>query len=169
MKIGLAQINPKVGDFNGNKQKILLALDALKEAEIVVFPELALTGYPPEDLLFNRDFLQQSQQALREIARSVPRNQVVILGAPEKEGTDLYNSAFLINGGEIVGSHRKVLLPNYDVFDEMRYFKAGTTGTVLRFCAVGCSYWLVHFNKHKRVTLRTQKAEQPFKLAQAFS
>jgi len=71
MKIGLAQINPKVGDFNGNKQKILLALDALKEAEIVVFPELALTGYPPEDLLFNRDFLQQSQQALREIARSV--------------------------------------------------------------------------------------------------
>jgi len=98
MKIGLAQINPKVGDFNGNKQKILHALDALKEAEIVVFPELALTGYPPEDLLFNRDFLQQSQQALREIARSVPRNQVVILGAPEKEGTDLYNSAFLING-----------------------------------------------------------------------
>jgi len=90
-------------------------------------PELALTGYPPEDLLFNRDFLQQSQQALREIARSVPRNQVVILGAPEKEGTDLYNSAFLLNGGEIVGSHRKVLLPNYDVFDEMRYFKAGTT------------------------------------------
>jgi len=58
---------------------------------------------------------------------------VVILGAPEKEGTDLYNSAFLINGGEIVGSHRKVLLPNYDVFDEMRYFKAGTTGTVLKF------------------------------------
>lgn len=133
MKIGLAQINPKVGDFNGNKQKILHALDALKEAEIVVFPELALTGYPPEDLLFNRDFLQQSQKALREIARSVPPNQVVILGAPEKEGTDLYNSAFLINGGEIVGSHRKVLLPNYDVFDEMRYFKAGTTGTVLRF------------------------------------
>jgi len=69
MKIGLAQINPKVGDFNGNKQKILHALDALNEAEIVVFPELALTGYPPEDLLFNRDFLQQSQQALREIAR----------------------------------------------------------------------------------------------------
>jgi len=85
MKIGLAQINPKVGDFNGNKQKILLALDALKEAEIVVFPELALTGYPPEDLLFNRDFLQQSQQALREIARSVPRNQVVILGAPRRK------------------------------------------------------------------------------------
>jgi len=158
MKIGLAQINPKVGDFNGNKQKILHALDALKEAEIVVFPELALTGYPPEDLLFNRDFLQQSQQALREIARSVPRNQVVILGAPEKEGTDLYNSAFLINGGEIVGSHRKVLLPNYDVFDEMRYFKAGTywycfevfqcisRGSGMRrslaprwTCAVGCS------------------------------
>jgi len=133
MKIGLAQINPKVGDLKGNKEKILSALHELKEAEIVVFPELALTGYPPEDLLLNRDFQQQSQQVLREIAQSVPRNQVVILGAPEKEGTDLYNSAFVLSGERIIDSHRKVFLPNYDVFDELRYFRAGSMATVLEF------------------------------------
>jgi NAD+ synthase (glutamine-hydrolysing) len=133
MKIGLAQINPKVGDISGNLKKILFSLDKLSDAEIVLFPELCLTGYPPEDLLFNKDFISQVNQAINAIAQQVPSGKVVVLGAPESFQGELYNAAFVLSNGGVRGTHRKVFLPNYDVFDEERYFKEGSKGTVLNF------------------------------------
>ncbi|WP_018963125.1 NAD+ synthase [Coprothermobacter platensis] len=133
MKIGLAQINPKVGDIQGNTTKILGCIEKLSTADIVVFPELCVTGYPPEDLLFNKDFIAESQVAVAKIAKAVNSHQAVIIGCPEHTNGELYNAAFVINNGHIIGTHRKVFLPNYDVFDEMRYFSSGQTGTIIRF------------------------------------
>lgn len=130
MIIALCQINPIVGDVEGNKKKILdFTREAqAKGAQLAVFPELALVGYPPRDLLERAYFIDEVQQAIEEI-RIKTKNIALILGYPARNGkTDeksLYNRISLIDQQEIKFSYDKVLLPSYDVFDETRYFEPG--------------------------------------------
>ena len=133
MKIAAAQVNPTVGDIPGNVQKILQGIGRAKElgAQLVVFPELCLTGYPPRDLLERPWFIDQNIDALGELASKV-KDISVLVGFVEKnlsaEGKSLYNAAALLENGEIAYVTFKSLLPTYDVFDEARYFEpaAGT-------------------------------------------
>ncbi len=129
MKIALAQINPIVADLIGNAKKIVdYAWRARDEgAELVVFPELCVTGYPPLDLLENGAFIDATAETVAWIAAHVPQDMGVILGAPlrnpERIGKRLHNSAILLEAGERRGEVSKTLLPTYDVFDEYRYFE----------------------------------------------
>ena len=130
MKIALAQINPTVGDIAGNTRKIVDFISRARAggAEVVVFPELAVTGYPPRDLLLKAGFVADNLAAVREIARGV-RGIDVILGYAEVNaspvGRPLYNAAAVLRDGRIASRHYKTLLPTYDVFDEGRYFEPG--------------------------------------------
>lgn len=133
IRLALAQINLTVGDIDGNKEKVKNYINmALNEnADVVVFPELTITGYPPEDLLFKTHFIQKNLEALEEIAKQVPKNLVAIVGFVELD-SDLYNAAAVINDGKVLGVYRKNYLPNYNVFDEMRYFQKGKKGVVFK-------------------------------------
>ena len=130
MKIGICQINPTVGAIDKNKQLILDYYDKSisNGAELVVFPELAVTGYPPQDLLLRDRFLTSAAAALDEIANhtSVP----MILGSTLVENNNLFNCSFICENGKILGHYKKILLPTYDVFDEDRYFKSGDKSSV---------------------------------------
>jgi NAD+ synthase (glutamine-hydrolysing) len=125
MRVALAQINTVVGDIPGNERRILDALDAAKaaDAQLVVFPELAVTGYPPEDLLLKEHFLADAREALDRIAGSVT-GIVAVIGFPERTD-DVYNAAALCADGGVQAVYRKMHLPNYGVFDEIRYFQSG--------------------------------------------
>ena len=128
MKIAAAQINPTIGDIPGNVEKILQYIGRARElgAQLVVFPELCLTGYPPRDLLERASFIEQNINALGELASKV-KDISALVGFVEKnlsaEGKPLYNAAALLEGGEIAYVSFKSLLPTYDVFDESRYFE----------------------------------------------
>jgi NAD+ synthase (glutamine-hydrolysing) len=125
MRLALAQINPIVGDLDGNRALILERLEDAKRAnaDIVVFPELAVTGYPPEDLLLRPGFLRAAEGSLEQIALAA-RGIVVLVGAPHFD-RDLYNACAVCAGGEVKAMVKKRFLPNYGVFDEMRYFAPG--------------------------------------------
>jgi NAD+ synthase (glutamine-hydrolysing) len=125
LRCALAQINPTVGDIAGNADRIAGAIVQARErgAALVVLPELALTGYPPEDLLLRPHFLIDTAAALEEIAAQTI-DVVAIVGFPER-GDDVYNSAAVLADGHVAGVYRKLRLPNYGVFDEQRYFQAG--------------------------------------------
>src|SRR5579884_200422 len=125
MRIALAQINPVVGDLAGNRELIVDRLTDAKaqEAELVLFPELAVTGYPPEDLLLRPGFVRAAEESLAAIAREA-RGGVAIVGTPYFDA-DLYNTAAVCAGGEVKAIVRKRFLPNYGVFDEFRYFAPG--------------------------------------------
>ncbi|MBW2275912.1 MAG: NAD+ synthase [Deltaproteobacteria bacterium] len=129
MRIALAQLNPTIGDFAGNRDKILGALAEARTrgAGLCVFPEMAITGYPPHDLLERDRFVSQGLEVLDQIARSTGDGEVAaVLGFvrrnPASVGKPLQNAAALLAGGAIVSEHPKALLPTYDVFDERRYF-----------------------------------------------
>jgi len=130
MKIGLAQINPIVGDLEGNSKKIIQCASKAKEAgaDLVVFPELIVTGYPPQDLLENPFFLEAVDHVIDEIGKAVPQDIGILLGAPlqnkETVGKRLYNAAILLEGGVRKAVVLKQLLPTFDVFDENRYFES---------------------------------------------
>ena len=130
MRLALAQINTTVGDLDGNRALILDRLEAAKEAnaDVVVFPELAVTGYPPEDLLLRPGFVRAAEESLEQIADAV-HGIVAIVGAPHADGGHLYNVAAVCADGEVKDRVRKQLLPNYGVFDEVRYFTPGTDAT----------------------------------------
>ncbi len=130
MRIALAQTNSTVGDIEGNSRLIVdWAMHARTlGAEIVVFPELAVSGYPPEDLLLKDHFLQDCGAALQSIAAQI-RGIAAVVGLPLWEDGACYNAAAVVSGGGVVGWYRKIWLPNYGVFDEQRYFTAG--GNVL--------------------------------------
>src|SRR6186713_2507971 len=132
MRIALAQINTTVGDLNGNRARIVEAIEEARsaEADLVVLPELAVTGYPPEDLLLRPGFVRAAREAVDEVARACT-DTVALVGAPAFE-RDLANAAFVCAGGEVAGVYRKHFLPNYGVFDEHRYFAAGRDLLVLR-------------------------------------
>ncbi len=135
MRLALCQMNATVGDIAGNAEKIADGIAAAREAgaDLVLFPELALTGYPPEDLLLKEHFLADARRALDGLAAATGEqpSPPAIVGFPER-AEDVYNSAALLAGGEIRGIYRKVYLPNYGVFDEQRYFQSGPGGAVVR-------------------------------------
>ena len=139
MKIGICQINPTVGAINKNKQLILENYNRSISlgAELVVFPELALTGYPPQDLLLREQFLKRTANALDEIAKQT--STPMILGSTLVDNSDLFNCSFLCENGKIVGYYKKILLPTYDVFDEDRYFKSGNEPSVFELAISGQS------------------------------
>jgi NAD+ synthase (glutamine-hydrolysing) len=128
LRIALGQLNPTVGDLAGNEAKAAQAIADAKAAgaQLLVLPELMLTGYPPEDLLLKEHFLHDAREALDRLAAAAD-GLVVLAGYPER-AEDVFNAAAILAGGEVAGIYRKVLLPNYGVFDEQRYFQAGPGG-----------------------------------------
>ncbi|WPX09049.1 NAD+ synthase [Anaerocellum danielii] len=123
MKVLLCQINPIVGDIEGNTKKIIEIIKSHRDAKILIFPELAICGYPPKDLLFQKDFIEETQKAIDKIAKEV-EDSYVIVGTPTKSHhvSKLFNSAIIFHRGKIREIIHKTLLPSYDVFDENRYF-----------------------------------------------
>lgn len=133
LNIALAQLNLTVGDLQGNTRLIIDAIDQAKtqqQADVIVFPELATSGYPPEDLLFRPAFIQKIEHYINEIAKHCD-GITAIIGAPVMQGDKLYNQALVLQNGQITASYSKQKLPNYRVFDEKRYFKAGTEACVV--------------------------------------
>src|SRR3954465_3903622 len=122
MRLALAQINTTVGDLDGNRERILLALAEARgaEADLVLLPELAVTAYPPEDLLLRPGFIRAAEESLHKIA-SETRGLVALVGFPHFD-RDLYNACAVCADGEVQAVYRKRFLPNYGVFDEDRYF-----------------------------------------------
>jgi NAD+ synthase (glutamine-hydrolysing) len=132
-KIALAQLNLLVGDVHGNATRVIAATRRARSelgADLVLFPELTLSGYPPEDLLFHRGFRRQIEMALERV-RQETQDASVVVGFPEYTRAGIYNSAALLSGGTVAAIHRKAELPNYKVFDEKRYFQPGAQPTVV--------------------------------------
>jgi NAD+ synthase (glutamine-hydrolysing) len=132
MRLALAQINTTVGDLGGNRDLILTRLEEARAAgaDIVLFPELAVTGYPPEDLLLRPGFVRAARRTLDEIAAATD-GIAALVGVPHFDG-DLYNACAICADGEVKAMYRKRFLPNYGVFDEERYFAAGRELVMLR-------------------------------------
>jgi NAD+ synthase (glutamine-hydrolysing) len=137
VRVALAQINSTVGDLDGNTARIIEFIDksVVQGADIVVFPELAVSGYPPEDLLLRPRFIKENQSALRRIAEHT-HGPLVVVGFVDSDA-DVYNAAAIIHNGSIAGIYHKVFLPNYGVFDENRYFRAGHQCPVFNFGGIG--------------------------------
>ena len=133
MRLALAQINSVVGDIDGNAARIADWLERARadQADLVLFPELAVTGYPAEDLLLRPGFVRAAKTAVEQIAAQA-RGITVLVGAPHLDA-DLYNACFVLAHGEVRGVYRKRYLPNYGVFDEDRYFAPGADLLLLRF------------------------------------
>lgn len=131
LKIILGQLNFTVGDITGNTNKIITAANkaCAENADIIVFPELALCGYPPEDLILRFDFNEAITKALEKIAQAVP-NIMIVLGYPHREADNIYNAAVVLHHGQQVMKHYKQKLPNYGVFDENRYFQLGNQPSI---------------------------------------
>jgi len=126
LRVAIAQINPTVGDLNGNAKKIISYIKKAQglKADIVAFPELAVTGYPPEDLLLKPGFIRDNLDILEKI-KSASRNITAVVGFVDNK-TELYNAAALISNNKLIDIYHKKHLPNYGVFDEYRYFRAGS-------------------------------------------
>src|SRR5947207_769800 len=136
LRVAMAQLNTTVGDIDGNARKIAEAIDSAREqgAQLVVLPELALTGYPPEDLLLKTHFVDAAGAAIEQLA-SAADGIVALVGFPES-ADDVYNAAAVLADGEVAAVYRKMFLPNYGVFDEHRYFQAGTEPAILELNGV---------------------------------
>jgi len=133
IRLGLAQIDITVGDINGNVEKVLTYIDMAKknDVDILVFPELTITGYPPEDLLLRLDFIRENLKALEKVAVATKGLEtLVLLGFVDYDG-EIYNSAAILKNGEIAGKYHKMHLPNYSVFDEKRYFAPGNKPVII--------------------------------------
>ena len=133
LKIALAQINTLVGDVPGNAQQIIAAIESARDthgADLVVFQELALSGYPPEDLLFHQGLRYQLDDAMAQVTAAA-NGITALVGYPEYAEECLYNAAAVLADGALQANYRKWLLPNYSVFDEQRYFKVGTVPLVI--------------------------------------
>jgi NAD+ synthase (glutamine-hydrolysing) len=138
MKIALAQINYHIGHFESNEGKVIAAIEKARagNADLVVFSELAVSGYPPRDFLEFDDFVQKCIRSIENIARHCTKIAVIIGGpSPNNnpKGKRLFNTAFLLQHGKVISKHFKGLLPNYDVFDEYRYFEPGTIFKTIDF------------------------------------
>ena len=132
LRIGLAQINSTVGDFEGNVERIVTGLERARAAgvDIVAFPELAVCGYPPEDLLLKPGFVTAGRRAVERIAAETA-GLTAVVGFPDRDA-DLFNAAAVLHDGRWAGTYRKQRLPNYGVFDEVRYFKPGRSESLYR-------------------------------------
>jgi NAD+ synthase (glutamine-hydrolysing) len=137
LRVALAQINPIVGDIPGNARLIRDYVERARDegAQLVVFPELAVTGYPPEDLLLKTHFVDAAGAALEEIAPAC-EDIVALVGFPERRD-DVYNACAVLADGRVQAIYRKMFLPNYGVFDEQRYFQAGTEPELIELNGVG--------------------------------
>ena len=133
LRVGIAQINTTVGDFAGNADKILKMIEESRSSgvDLLTFPELAVCGYPPEDLLFKPQFISENLRTLEKVIKASP-GITVITGFVDSGG-DIFNAAAIIHNGELAGVYHKIFLPNYGVFDEDRYFRSGTE----------CSVWQI--------------------------
>ena len=175
MKIALAQVNPIIGDFAGNSEKILAYAEqaAGLGCRLVIFPEMALSGYPPQDLLERRSFVGDHDLALAALITRLPKLDVMF-GCFEQRsgghGKPLYNSAIVVRDRQIVFRARKQLLPTYDVFDETRYFEPGAGSDVYRIddCAFAVTVcedaWYQQINEYDRapipeIVARTRAAD----------
>ena len=132
VRIALAQINQTVGDLDGNSIRILDAIRKARErgAQVLALPELAITGYPPEDLLRKKSFVDANRRALDELAAET-HDSLVVIGFVDQEDDSLFNAAALCHGGRVISAYRKQRLPNYGVFDERRYFEPGLRHTLV--------------------------------------
>ena len=138
MKIGLAQLNTVVGAIDTNTKKVLATAKQARDelaCDLVIFPELTLSGYPPEDLLLHRGMQLRVEAALEEV-RSGIDGVGLYVGFPEYDGDSIYNSGALLRDGVELARHRKQALPNYAGFDEKRYFQSGTGPTVVAYDGV---------------------------------
>lgn len=133
-RVVMAQINLVVGDVAGNARRIVEAVEQSRDtlrANLVVFPELTLTGYPPEDLLLRPEFIDRAERALAELMTSVVGVNAIV-GHPRRIGAALYNAASVVSDGRVIATYHKHRLPNYAVFDEKRYFEAGSESCVVK-------------------------------------
>lgn len=137
LRIGLAQINTTVGDFAGNTQKIVGAIAEARSlgVDLIAFPELAICGYPPEDLLLKPQFIEENLRSLGKIVAG-SSGLTIVVGFVDAKG-DIYNAAAVIHDGKLAGVYHKIYLPNYGVFDENRYFQAGSECPVYIIDGVG--------------------------------
>jgi len=136
MRIALAQVNPTVGDLAGNAQLVIEGIERGREAQadIVCFPELVITGYPPEDLLLKPSFVRDNLAQLKLIAQAT-KGVAAVVGFVDQEG-DIYNAAAFLHDGEVKAVYRKVCLPNYRVFDEKRYCVPGHESPIVELDGV---------------------------------
>src|SRR5499426_73407 len=132
LRLAMAQINVVVGDIDGNSKKILQWMDRARDlgADIVTFPELALTGYPPEDLLLKPQFIDANLAAMDRIVRGT--NEITAIVGFVDRRDDIFNAAAIAQNGKLVTNYHKIYLPNYGVFDEFRYFQPGSRCPVLQ-------------------------------------
>ena len=139
LRIAVAQINATVGDLKGNVERIIQSATEAKArgAQVLLTPELALCGYPPEDLLLRPDFYRACKEALEQLAQAV-EGIALIVGFPEEYEGRRYNAAAVIENGQKIAVYRKIRLPNYQVFDEKRYFDAGSEACVVTLVGVRC-------------------------------
>lgn len=137
LRIGMGQINTTVGDFKGNTEKILKAISEARSLgiDLITFPELAICGYPPEDLLFKPQFIEENLRALDQVVAH-SSGLTVVVGFVDAKG-DIYNAAAVIHDRKLVGVYHKIYLPNYGVFDENRYFQVGRECPVYIIAGVG--------------------------------
>ena len=137
IRVGIAQINSTVGDLSGNTKKIMESIDQAKSlgVDLLTFPELAITGYPPEDLLLKPQFIKQNRESLNKIIEH-SSDIAVIVGFVDSDG-DIYNAAAVLYNKKLVGVYHKFYLPNYGVFDENRYFQAGRECPIFTIYGIG--------------------------------
>src|ERR1700719_3912916 len=158
----MAQLNLVVGDVDGNTSRIVAEAVAARDqhhADVVLVPELAVSGYPPEDLLFHSGMRLQVGRSLERLKQEV-RGITLIAGYPEYVGTKIFNSAVVIRDGAVLANHRKACLPNYRVFDEKRYFTPGTEPTVVELNGVKAEVLLVINASPYEVDKQTQREQE---------
>ncbi len=137
VRIALGQINTTVGDLEGNVERMVAAAREASAAgsDLVCFPELAVTGYPPEDLVLRPEFVRDNLEALEELARRTAAGSAVLVGFVDRSPRGLHNAAALLHRGEVLARYHKVKLPNYGVFDEQRYFVPGDAACPIRLAS----------------------------------
>ncbi|MCH7810032.1 MAG: NAD+ synthase, partial [Chloroflexi bacterium] len=132
LRVGLAQLNTTIGDFDGNVRKIADSAARARDAgvDVVAFPELTITGYPPEDLLLRPHFVADGRRAL-DAAVAACTGLSAVIGFVDADEAGIYNAAAIVHDGRLLATYRKQRLPNYGVFDEVRYFVVGDESPVL--------------------------------------
>src|SRR6202140_5149930 len=156
----MAQLNLVVGDVDGNTSRIVAAAKLARDqhrADVILVPELAVSGYPPEDLLFHSGMRLQVGRSLERLKQEV-RGITLIAGYPEYAGSKIFNSAIVIRDGVVLANHRKACLPNYRVFDEKRYFTPGSEPTLVELNGVKAGVLVCEDVWDAKPALQTRKA-----------
>ena len=168
MRIALALLNQTVGDFDGNVERIVEAARAAaaQGADVLLTPELAITGYPPEDLLLRRVFYESCDRALDTLReRSAGMPLTLVVGTPVLDGGHRRNAAIVLRDGHVVGRYDKQELPNYDVFDERRYFEPGDSPLVVEIAGIRCGILVCEDFWYKRAATQAREAGAQMLLA----